>query len=153
MSWDIHISDFPQVESIAGIPDDFAPAALGSRESLTDKIVEIFPSADFGDPSWGVIEGEGWSIEVNIGREAECDSIMLHVRGGDGAIAAVAAILNRLQLRAIDLQSGEFFDSRSASESFDSWRAYRDQVVAGYAKTEPGAKRPGFFAGLFGKKV
>ena len=78
---------------------------------------------------------------------------MLHVRGGDGAIAAVTAILHRLELRAIDLQSSEFFDPSSASESFDSWRAYRDQVVAAYAKTEPGTKQRGFFAGLFGKKT
>jgi len=152
MSWDIHISDLPPVSSLEDIPDDFVPASLGSREALIAKILEVFPSADFGDPSWGIIDGAGWSIEVNIGKQTECEGIMLHVRGGDGAVAAVAAILDHLGLRAIDLQSSEFFDSGAASKSFDFWRSYRDQVVASDANEEAGSTAPGFFARLFGKK-
>jgi hypothetical protein len=44
MSWDIHISDLPDVSSISDIPDDFKPNNLGSREELIAKIVEVFPS-------------------------------------------------------------------------------------------------------------
>jgi len=152
MSWDIHIQDFPEVNSIADIPDDFEPSSLGSREALIAKIKDAFPSADFKDPSWGLIDGDEWSIEVNIGPNTECGGIMLHVRGGDGAVAAVEAILDRLGLRAIDLQTGEFFDAQSASDSFGVWRGFRDQVVADYAEPKASQKQRGFFGNLFAKK-
>jgi hypothetical protein len=89
---------------------------------------------------------------VNIGKNAECEGIMLHVRGGDDAVAAVAAILDRLGLRGIDLQSGDFFKADSALGSFGTWRAYRDEVVAAYAEPKE-RKTPGFFARLLGKKA
>ena len=130
MSWDIHVSDLPDVKSVEDIPDDFRPVTLGSRAALIEKICEVFPVADFNDPSWGIIDGDGWSIEVNIGRDAECNGIMLHVRGNDGAVPAVTALLDRIDLRALDLQSGNFFDPGLAAQSFGSWRAYRDHIVS-----------------------
>lgn len=139
MSWDIHISDLPEVQSISDIPEDFRPQSLGSRSALIAKIVDIFPFADFSDPSWGIIDGDGWSIEINIGKDMECDGIMLHVRG-KGAVPAVAAIVDQLGLRAIDIQSGKFFQRDAANESFNSWRSYRDSVVTSYA--EPAAIKP-----------
>jgi len=94
------------------------------------KIKELIPDADFADPSWGRIEADDWSIEVNIGVDEECKSFALHVRGGDEAVGVVAAILDHLNLRALDSQTGEFFIAGlEAPDSFQKWRAYRDQVV------------------------
>jgi len=134
MSWDIFVMDMPSdITSVGEIPSDFRPRSMGSRSAIISKIKEIIPTADFSNPSWGLVLGDDWSIEVNIGEDEECDGFALHVRGGDAAVGAVASILDGLGIRAIDSQTGEFFVSGpSAIESFRKWRAYRDHVVAGY---------------------
>ena len=131
MSWDVFVQDLPSnVKTVADIPGSFRPSLIGKRSEIIDRIIGIVPSADFSDPSWGLIDGQDWSIEVNLGQEEDCSSFALHVRGGDAAVGAVAAILRRLNLRAIDSQTGEFFVAgESAIESFQQWKSYRDQVI------------------------
>jgi hypothetical protein len=131
MSWDIFAMDTPPgVQSVSEIPDDFRPRSLGSRSAVISKIQQIVPTADFSDPLWGLIDGDDWSIEVNLGKDEDCDGFALHVRGGEAAVGAVASILDGLGIRAIDAQTGEFFVSGpSAIESFRKWTAYRDHVV------------------------
>lgn len=131
MSWDIFVHDIPaDAKSFGEIPKNFKPAPIGKRSMIIDKIREVVPAADFSDPSWGRIDGDGWSIEVNIGAGEECRGFAFHVRGGDAAVGVVAAILQHLNLRALDAQTGDFFVAgEDAMESFRKWRAYRDQVL------------------------
>jgi hypothetical protein len=151
LSWDIFAQDFPDVASVDDIPDDFEPRPIGTRDALTARIRAAIPEADFGDPAWGVIEGDGWSIEINIGENETCDGLALHVRdGGDGAVDAVGRILDAIGVRAIDSQTGAFFDRTAARESFAAWQAYRDHVVD-TLRSDPPVK-PGFFARLFGRR-
>jgi hypothetical protein len=76
-----------------------------------------------------LIDGDGWSIEVRMGEDGECDGFALHVRGSDGAVAAVTSILDGLGIRAIDAQTGEFFVAGPAAiESFQAWRAWQERV-------------------------
>lgn len=103
MSWDIFAMDVPgEFKSVEEIPFDFQPKSLGTRSAVISKIKQVIPTADFSDPAWGLIDGDDWSIEVNVGRDEECDCVTLHVRGGDEAVAAVASILDGLGIRAID---------------------------------------------------
>ena len=130
MSWDIFVQDIPKdARTIADIPDNFRPGSIGSRAQIIAKITEVALNAKFSVPAWGLVEGNGWSIEINIPKE-ECNGFAFHVRGGDEAAGMVAAILKHLGLRAIDLQTGEFFVAGpEAVESLRQWRAYRDQVL------------------------
>ncbi len=135
MSWDIFAMDLPPgVKSLDDIPNDYRPAPIGSRSAVTAKIKEAIPTADFDDPSWGVIQGDGWHIEVNIGSEEEaCTGFALHVRGGDGAVAAVAAILDSVGIGALDTGSeGGVFIADKAVAGFRRWRGYRDAVAADF---------------------
>jgi hypothetical protein len=52
------------------------------------------------------------------------------MRGGEHSIGAIAEILARLGLRALDpqAQSG-IFDPSTAAESLARWQAYRDRVL------------------------
>jgi hypothetical protein len=110
MSWDIIAQDLPQsATSVEEIPDCFQLQPIGNRSQLIAQIRYVVPQADFTDPSWDIIEGDDSSIEVSTGDAEVCESIAFHVRGGDGAIGAVAAILDELKFRAIDCQSSEFF--------------------------------------------
>jgi hypothetical protein len=131
MSWDIFVQDLPsEAERVADIPTSFQPSLICKRSEIVESIIDVIPTADFSDPSWGLIDGQDWSIEVNIGPEEECRSFALHVRGGDAAIGAVAAILRRLKLRALVSQTGEFFVAdQSANESFRQWKKYQDGVT------------------------
>jgi hypothetical protein len=131
MSWDVFVQDLPQeAKNAADIPSDFRPAPIGKRSVIIERIREVLPTADFSDPAWGRIDGDDWSIEVNIGVQEECDGFALHIRGGDAAVGAVEAILQRLHLRALDTQTGNFFKAGPESiDSFRKWRAYRDQCL------------------------
>lgn len=148
MSWDLFAQDFPPVESVEDVPEDFAPAPLGPREAVIAKILAVAPDADFSDPSWGNLERDDWSIEFNLGDEAQCEDFALHVRGdGPGAMEMVDAILRAVGVRAIDAQTSEFFTLEAARESFGAWQGYRDQIAAEHA---PPPQR-GLFARLFGR--
>jgi hypothetical protein len=135
MSWDIFVQDLPlSAKSVQEIPPDFKPKSLGSRSRIISQIKEIIPAADFSNPSWGLIDGDGWSIEVNIGKVEDCTGFAFHVRGDEAAVGAVASILDHLGLRALDSQTGEFFVSGpKAIESFRNWRTYRDNIVQSYS--------------------
>lgn len=83
MSWDVFVQDLPQeAKSAADIPADFRPASIGKRSAIIEKIREVFPTADFSDPSWGRINGDNWSIEVNIGANEDCGGFALHFAEG-----------------------------------------------------------------------
>ena len=131
MSWNVFVQDRPrQATTVAEVPADYRPASLGKRSATIEKIREVFPDADFSNPSRGRIDEDDCSIEVNLGTEEDCGGFVLHVRGGDAAIGVVAAILQHLHLRALDSQTGEFFNARpEAIESFRQWRAYRDRCL------------------------
>lgn len=131
MSWDIFVQDFPQTAATIGdIPADFQPASIGKRSAVIERIKEIVPIADFSDPSWGLLEGDGWSIEINMGSEEDCQGFSLHVRGDDPAVGIVASVLQHLELRAFDAQTGNFFVAGpDAIEPFRTWRSYRDRLA------------------------
>jgi hypothetical protein len=132
MSWDIVVQDLPaDATTVEAIPADFVPRPLGPRADIIAAIRRVAPAAftDFTDPAWGHINAPTFSIDVNLGRNDVVRAFTLHVRGGDEAVACVAAILDTLGVRAIDTSNGEFFSREAAVESFGRWRAYRDQVI------------------------
>ena len=140
MSWDIYIMKFPaSIKKVADVPDDFQGKPLGKRSEIIAQICAVVLDADFSNPEWGDLDGNGFSIEFNMGSSEITDSILLHVRGGGNPTPVIAAVLDRLQLRAIDCQAGEFFDIATARASFDSWQRYRDQIV-GRAPPKLGTK-------------
>lgn len=148
MSWDLYAQDFPLVDSIEEIPEGFEGRSLGSRTEVIDRILAVLPDADFSDPSWGLLTRDGWSIEFNLGSDAECNGFSLYVRGGGpDAIVVVDSVLRAVGARGIDLQTSAFFTLEAALESFGVWQNYRDQVVAEHA---PAPKRS-FFSRLLGR--
>jgi hypothetical protein len=97
---------------------------------IIERIIQVVPSADFRDPSWGQIDGDGWSIEVNMGESEDTDGCAFHVYGGSAALEVVAVILQHLNLRALDPQAASgFFVGPESKAGFDRWSAYRDQVT------------------------
>jgi hypothetical protein len=130
MSWDISIQDLPaDVKTVADIPEDYQPRPLGRRADLIARIQELLPDVTFSDQSWGMLDRPGFSIEFNMGAEEICDGFMLHVRGGSSAMDTVARLLQHLQFRGFDCQTGDFFSPPVAQESFKQRQSYRNQVI------------------------
>ena len=73
MSYDVSVQDIPSfVQHVKDMPSDtFHPKPIGRRSDILDVITAVAPEADFSDPSWGKIVGEGWNIEVNLGHEED----------------------------------------------------------------------------------
>lgn len=120
MSRDIFVQDIlTDVTEVKDIPSGWMPDPLPySHGEIVATIQRVVPSADFSGPDWGHIEGEGFSIEVNIKREEPMRSFAFHCRAeGLGADYVVADILEALGLRAFDIDSetGIFEDPRTRS--------------------------------------
>ena len=135
MSWDIFVQEIPKdVKQISNMHErynHFKPSPIGTRSEIVGKIKEVIPEADFSNPSWGIIEGDGFSIEVNMGDQEECNGFVFHVRGGDAAAFVICDILENLGLRAFDPSSetGLFEIGTDAIASFQRWRHYRNKVL------------------------
>lgn len=130
MSWDVVFLALPPgVRSLEDLGD--APAPLGSRADLIRAIEAAVPTVDFSDPSWGRLDTDAFSIEFSVGDDDPVVSLMLHVRGGDGALGVIAAVAQALGQPPIDCGDGTVLDvaSPAAAASFAAWRAYRDRVV------------------------
>lgn len=131
MSWDVIVHRFPRdIETIDQLPDSFKAPAIGSRAEVAQSLRTIFPHADISNSSWPIINGNGYSIEFDMGCEESCDGFMLHVRGGEEALGAIMQIAKHFNARAFDTTSGEFLDRMQDSGSgFRQWREYRDRVI------------------------
>ncbi len=132
MSYDLFVQDLPpDLDTVDDIPEDFEPRSLGARSDLIAKILEILPTADFTDPSWGVVSGDGYSIEISLGEAQTVPSFVLHLRGGEGALPAAHHLLDSLGLDALDPQaeSGLFEFDDEAIANFKAWRKFRDTVA------------------------
>ncbi|MAL17946.1 MAG: hypothetical protein CL667_09560 [Balneola sp.] len=129
MSWDIFVQDIPEsAKSIKEIPESFQPQPVGSKSEITSRILEIVPEANFSDPAWGIIEGETFSVEINLGDDEVVSSFAFHARGDENALIVISAILQHLKLRAFD--SNGIFTPEKSSEDFKNWKEYREFVIS-----------------------
>lgn len=102
--------------------------SIGNRSDLIRKIKAVVPFAEFPDASCGQIGGDGFSIEINLGKSEQVKEFAFHVRGEDIAAYIVADILAALELRALDCGTGDFFAPKDPAEGIRRWRDYRDEV-------------------------
>ena len=130
MSWDIYAQDMPlEAKSVDDIPDTFVPDTIGNRSDIVAQIQKLVPFADFSNPAWGTIDGDDFSIEVNIGEDEKVECVAFRIRGEKTAASVISDILTELNIRAFDTGTVEIFDHDNASTSMDQWRAYRERVI------------------------
>jgi hypothetical protein len=110
MSWDILIFAMkeppPPMEQM---PEDWGGESLGSAQSVREKISACFPKFDWSDQAWGIFEGDGFSLEFNLGEsESINDPVMVHVRGGGDAIAALIKLSEHTGWFLLDISQSEW---------------------------------------------
>ena len=104
MSIDIFFQDLPaDVDDARDIPHDFVPGPIGSRAEVTAALVAA-ADIDFTGPQWGRIEGQRYSVEVNLGTDDPVMGFAFHARGADlrEVDLIVADVLTALGIRALD---------------------------------------------------
>jgi len=110
MSWEILVQDLPNVANLEDVPNDFRPGSIGTRTELIARIKKVAPSAE---------EQDGWlfvqNAEVDLSIQFHMEDpqlvryLMIHVHGGANSKARVAGIIEKLGLRAVDVDTGELF--------------------------------------------
>ena len=131
MSFDIFVQDIPAAaKSVDEIPEDFVPKPIGARSAIVASISKVAPDVNFSSPECGTIDGDGYSIDVNLGVNDPVTTFAFHLYGDEGGLFVIAAILDELGARAFapGTESGLFEFDRT-TEAFLRWREYRDKIV------------------------
>lgn len=131
MSWDVLIM---KTKYDFEAPEEEQPPVppLGQRDVIIEKLTRRLPNLDYRDKAWGVLEGEGFSIEFNTGDEELVDSIMLHVRGGGAVMDTLCLICETLEAYALDTSDTGYIDfgqPEAAEQSWEQFQKYRDKVI------------------------
>lgn len=140
MSWDVMIFNTrgkkpPPVEEFQD--SDFDP--LGPAPEVRRQLSALLPGIDWSDTTWGMYGGDGFSIEFNVGDDDPIANMMLHVRGGGDAIAAIVKFARPLGWSALDCSTGEFLDLDNPSqEGWEGFQAFRDKAIGQYREEGEG---------------
>jgi hypothetical protein len=139
MSWDVMVFNFhgDPPKDLDLMPDEGSLEALGPAERVREAISRTLLGVDWSDPTWGMYAGDGFTFEFNTGRDDPIVAIMVHVRGGDDAIAALLRFAVPNQWSLFDCSTSEFIDPNEPSqEGWEGFQAYRDTVVKQHRGTD-----------------
>ncbi|WP_431032950.1 hypothetical protein ACQYWQ_06535 [Streptomyces sp. P6-2-1] len=130
MSWDVLVLRPPDgCAALEELPQDATGLPLGPRADVLTALAGAVPDADLSDPAWGVLEGPGWSIELNIGSDEPVGTVMLHVRGGgDDVLPVVLRIADALGARALDTGDGTLMGPGDTT-GWHAFQEYRDHLT------------------------
>jgi len=128
MSWDLFILNIPSdITTMDDVPKNHEFEPLGLRTTLSEKIISILPETNFDDPTWGAYSTSTYQLEFSMGDDEICSGIMIHLRGDDQGLKCIDSLLNRLELRGVDMQTGQFFDLHIAHTSFKQFEVFKDR--------------------------
>ena len=130
MSWDVMVFHLREkAQSLDDLTEEKV-LALGRAEQVRAAISAALPDVDWSDPTWGLYEGDGFSIEFNVGDDDPIQSMMLHVRGGGDAIKDIMRFVVPNGWVALDCSTSEFLDPAAPSDAgWVGFQKYRDQVL------------------------
>jgi hypothetical protein len=129
MSWDVVVQNFeghppPEDEMVEGLP-------LGTAASIRKKIDKYLPGVNWSDPLTGFYEEEAFSIEFQLGEEQPITCMVLAVRGGGEAFAALKSFARPHKWSLFDCTESAFLDLDSPTASgFEAFQNYRDRAIA-----------------------
>jgi hypothetical protein len=134
MSWDVIILNISgETRTVSELTDD-SVIPLGSRDEVLSIIHNVFPQVNLSDPTWIILDGNDYSIEINVSQNHQIDTLMLHVRGNPEAINAIESLCKATGWRAFDPSGGDFIDftNPDRDKGFQRWQGYNDFIVNKY---------------------
>jgi hypothetical protein len=131
MSWDVSVvaskSPPPPVGQMA---DDWKGELLGSADEVRAKISTCLPAVDWSDVMWGILDGDGFTFEFNVGNEDPSDGFMIHVHGGGDAITPLLKLAKHWGWYLLDCTQGEWLHHCDIADAgWQGFQAYRDRVI------------------------
>lgn len=125
MSWDVILIK----EQFDANDKDYEPIPLGNRDNVINELCILLPELDYSIKDWGILNGKGFSIEFNTGKEEIVDSIMLHIRGSGNPHYVIATIIRKMKWEALDCSTGKFLDLKNMNvESWTKFQTWRDKI-------------------------
>jgi hypothetical protein len=117
------------ITSVEKLPDDFQ-SILGSRAAVLGLLADLFPDADFSDPTWVTLEREDFVIEFIVGTGDPVESVGLRIHGADSVMDAVHLLCQRTGWRAYDASLGALIDfAHNPAKGLQAWRSYAERVI------------------------
>ena len=124
---------------------------------MRSTLSQVFPALDWADPTWGQLEGDGFSIEFPLGDEDPCRTLILFARGN--ATAAALRLIDATGWCLLDTGNGGWMnlsaDPDAGRRAFEAYlstalRAARMERNADQSAASPPGRR-GLFSRLFGR--
>lgn len=131
MSWDVFLFDAEGTpSSFESVPRDWRPVPMGDPSAIRDAIDSCTPDVDWSDPEWGVLSGQGLSIEISIGSECPVESVALHVRGSGDVLPTIVRLCKTNRWVAFDTSTGELLDlDRPSEKGCRGFQRFRDRIL------------------------
>jgi hypothetical protein len=131
MSWDLSVfgseSPPPRVDDM---PKDWAGTPLGPAADVRAKLSAVFPELDWTNPTWGLLEGPGFSFEFNMGREELLTGFMIHVRGSGDPVPWLMRMGDACTWYMLDTSTGEWMHHlRGPNEGWQGLQDFRDGLA------------------------
>ena len=127
MSWDLLVMAAPP-----GVPMEETKEEhlhLGTRDDVVAAIRTALPDAEVTG-RYVRVEGETFTVELNLGEEDAVNGLGVRAQGGDEAADVLARLCAHTGWRALDYSTGEFLDEAAdPAAGLRGWRAFRDSVV------------------------
>lgn len=143
MSWDVVVCRFSRTYTrMNQIDEDGSLLPMGSRAHIHAAISALFPDTDWSEPGWGKHQGPFGSVVFSVSDEEPVDSVMPHVRAGEGIVAPIVELCLKHGWQAMDTTAGTFLEQKPVPEQgVTQWMAYRNQVLG--QRQDPSAALPG----------
>jgi hypothetical protein len=141
MSWDVSVVKCAVTPPpVSELPADFTTDSIGTADSVRAAITEVLPATKWRSTSWGVYDGEGFSLEFVMTSGAILSSFSIHVRGNGEPIAVLQNLASRNSWYMLDMQIPEWLHhSPDPSKSWHRFRESRDRANASRRAGEPEA--------------
>jgi hypothetical protein len=138
MSWDVIAFDYQgSPPPLQDWSEDLRSLPLGSPDEVRTRIDAHLPGVDWSDPAWGIYGGRGFSFEFNLGKDESIDSVMVHVRGGGDAIAALLKFATPNGWSLLDCSTTEWIDpANPSSAGWEGFQAFRDRAIESARRRE-----------------
>lgn len=109
MAWDVYALRAPATaKRIDEIPEWWEQRPVGQSETVIDAIRRAAPQVDTSDPAWLRLAGDGFEIEIALGKGVQIHDVTFYVRrGGSGAVPVILDICRGLAIVPYETESGD----------------------------------------------
>jgi hypothetical protein len=102
---------------------------LGTREEVVAAVCAALPEVELSE-RYARVEGETYTVELNLGDDDPVQGMSVRVQGGDEAVEPLLRLCAHTGWRALDISTGGFLDEADdPAAGLRGWRAFRNRVI------------------------